>query len=33
MKFIQLGNTCTLTVLNMGYKNDLIHIKEYVLSV
>jgi len=33
MKFIQLRSTCTSIVLNMGYKNYLIHLKEYVLCV
>jgi len=25
-----ISTTCTLTVLNMGYKHDLIHLKEFV---
>ena len=28
-----MRTTCTLTVLNMVYKNDLIHLKEYLLSL
>ena len=30
MKFVELRTTYTLTVLNIGYKIDLIHLKEFV---
>jgi len=28
MNFVKLRTTCTLTGLNIGYKRDLIHLKE-----